>query len=456
MNEKTSEKIFFSKKTRVVALILSVLLIGEIIFSSSVAVSFSSKKFADSEFEQAAAYIEQNDNYLSAGTLSRMRSAVSLLKEPKTYEQLSLFASVAIADEEYGKAAGYLLRAAEQFPGEENELAPDYVKIGCLYALDRNWNEAAAHFKKAIALDASDPSSRLMLCETYLNLDDYENALSALKEYAALADLSAKELDALIRLQIELEKYDEAFASCANAEEDGSLAPADAALYRAEIYYRKGDYQNALEQAELSRNEGGDLAGAASIAAAASEETGDYKKALETCLLLIESGEADLPVYQQAAQDAYLISDFENVLRVSEEALEKFPGSDEAPSFRKWLGLAYFESNKLDKAEENFSAVLEGGEAMPELNYLRAVCEMAGENYEAAADDFTAALALEELTDEALYNRALCYLQLGNTDAASVDFQEIINRGRDAEIVAQICELLQITPDQLEQTNPAE
>ena len=229
MNEAAPQKPFFSKKIRVIALVLALLLFGEIVFSSSVAVSFSSKKYADTELETPAEYIERNDDYLTAGTLSRMRAAVRLLGEPKDYDQFSLFASVAIADEEYDKAAEYLLRAAELYPGDEKGLAAVHVKIGCLRALNKEWSAAAAQFEKAIELDDSSSDARLMLCETYLNMRDYEKALAALEEYSVTEELSGQELDALVQLQIDQQKYDDALASCELGEADGRLSPADAA-----------------------------------------------------------------------------------------------------------------------------------------------------------------------------------------------------------------------------------
>lgn len=451
MNENTPRKTFFSGKIRIVALILAVLLIGEIIFSSSVAVSFSSGKYAGSEYENAAEYIERNDEYLTAGTLRRMRAAVQLLAEPKDYDQLSLFASVAIADEEYGKAADYLLRAAELYPGGDVP-ASLFIKAGCLRALDENWNAAAFLFEKAVALDDADPSARLMLCETYLNLNEYEKALDALESYAALSELSGEEFEALIQLQINLEKYDEALASCTRAEESGLLGEADIALYRAQSLYMKGELNEALAQAERSRAAGGDVASACILIALCGEAEGDYEKALSACLELIDAGDAELAVYQQAAQDAYLLSEHETVIRLSEEALEKFGESDDTLVFRKWLGISYFETGDLAEAEINLTAMIDSGETMPELNYLRGICEMGSERFEEAVSDFTASLASEELKDDALYNRGLCLIKLGDTDAASADFQTVIDRGRDKEVIDLICSLLGITAEQLEQS----
>ena len=448
--ENTPRKSFFPLWVRIVALILAILLIGEIIFSRSVAVNFSSRKYADTDYEHAAEYIEQNDSYLTAGTLSRMRAAASMLGEPKTYEQFSLFASVAIADEDYAKAADYLLRAAEVYEGDDKGLAALYIKVGCLNALDGSWSTAASRFEKAIQLDDTDPSAWLMLCETNLNLGNYEKALSDLETYSTFTELSDEEFDALIQLQISLEKYDDALSSCQKAEETGRIPPADIALYRAQISYMQGDYEKCMELARSSIADGGDPARCNSLIALCCESTGDYKAALAACLELIDKGQADLTIYQQAAQDAYLTSDYENVIRVSEEALEKFGESDETLVFKKWLGLSYFETNDLANAEKNLTAMIDSGETMPELNYLRGVCEMGDGKYEEAVSDFTASLVSEDLYDEALYNRGLCYIKLGDTDAAAVDFQEVIDRDEDEEIIAMICELLGITPEQLE------
>lgn len=454
-NENSPEKSYIPKKIRIIALVLVVLLAGEIIFSNAIAVSFSSRDYAGSEYEQAAEYIEQNDEYLSAGTLARMRAVASTLGEPKTYRQYSLFASIAIADREYTKAADYLLKAIDVYQGNDaKEIASVYVKVGCLRALLKSWSAAAGFFEKAIELDAENPSPWLMLCEANLNSGNYEKALSSLEKYSTLTELSRDEFDALVQLQINLEKYDDALSSCKTAEQNSTAAAADIALYRAQIHYMKGEYSKAIEQAELSRSNGENIAEAGAIIAFCSEEAGDHAGALKACLSVIDAGLADLSVYQQAAQAAYQISDYSTTIRVSEEALEKFGDTDDTLVFKKWLGISFFETNDLANAEKNLTSMIESGESMPELNYLRGICKMASEEYDAAVSDFTASLASEELKDEALYNRALCYIKLENTDAAANDFQKVLDRGSDEEVVKLICDLLGITPDQPDASIP--
>ncbi len=449
MNENTPKKTRIPKAVRVLALILALLFAAEIIFSNATAISFSSKKYADSDYEQAAEVLERNDSYLTAGRLSRMRSVISMIGEPKTYEQFSLFASVAIADEEYAKAADYLSKAVPLYSGDDKGLAADYVKIGCLKALCKSWDTASTWFEKAIELDGENHDAWLMLCQARLNQGRYEDALSALETYSSFRGLSPLEYEALIQLQTALGKYDEALASCDIAEANGSAA-ADIALYRAQLYYTKGEIDTALAQAEASRKAGGDPAGVNAIIALCHESREDFAKASAAWQELINSGKADVSIYQQAAQDAYLASDLDTVIRVSEDALKKFGENEDTLVFKKWLGVSYFEKNDLAKAEVNLTAMLESGESMPELNYLRGICEMGSEKYEAAVADFTASLLSEELIDEALYNRGLCRIKLGNTDEAAADFQEVIDRNKKPEVIDLICDLLQISRDQLE------
>lgn len=444
-NKNSAKKSFFPKKVRIIALILAVLIIGELIFSQSVAVSFSSKKYADSPYEQAAEYIEENDSYLTANRLARMRAAVSTLGEPKTYDDFSQLASAAIADEDYAKAADYLLKAVDVC-SDAGELPSVYLKIGCLMALDGKWDSAISYFDQSIALDDQNPDAHLMLTEAYLNAGEYEKALTALETYSSFKTLSQKEFDALIQLKINLGKYEDALASCDEAEKDGILEDADIALYRAQVFYMQEDWPKSLEQSQKCLRLGGDSLKAYSLIALCSEQAGDYETALNACLEIIDKDQADLAVYQQAAQDAYLLSDHDTVLRIGENALNKFGENDDTLIFKKWLGLSYFETNDLKNAETNLSAVIDSGETEPELYYLRGICEMGSEKYEEAVRDFTQSLSSAELTDEALYNRGLCYIRLGDTDAAAVDFQTVIDRDSDEELIAAICELLGINP----------
>jgi len=452
MNEKDNNpgKSLWPRRIRIIALVLALLLAGELVASNAVSLRFSSGQYAGTDYEEAADYIEQNDDYLNAGTLQRMRAVTELLGKPETYDQFSLFASVAIADQDYAKAVEYLNSAIPLFTGADKDLAVLYIKVGCLEALQNKWRDASESLKKGIALDPENPSGHLMLCESFLNLGDYEKALDELTAYSSMTRLSDEELDALIQLQLNLEKYDEALETCTLAEIDGGYSPSAIDLYRAQIFFMQEDYEAARLSAEKSRDAGSDTTAADLLIALCYENLENYPDALRVYLELIDGGAADLTVYQQAAQDAYLTGDFSTAVRISEDALSRFEESPDTLDFNKWIGLSCFETGDYEKAEKNLTAMLDSGEALPELNYLRGICEMAKEEYEAGILDFTAALNSEELRDEALYNRALCLLQTEKADEAAADFQEIIDRNHDPEILALVCELLNISEEELD------
>jgi len=139
---------------RLLSLFLVFIMVAEMVLMGASRVKFSSSNYEDSDYEKAAEYLEENDEYLTASNLKRMRDLIKLVGKPKTYEEYSLFASVAIADEDYTKAEGYLRGAVERYEGEPKAHADLIVKLGCICAMNDEWTTASGHFGEALRLDS--------------------------------------------------------------------------------------------------------------------------------------------------------------------------------------------------------------------------------------------------------------------------------------------------------------
>lgn len=438
---------------RIVAIFLAILFVGELFLFNSAGIKFSSKDYEGTELEEAADYLQDNDPYLNASRLQRMRNVAATLGTPKTYDEYSLFASVAIADQDYTRAAGYLNTCAEMFTGDDKELADIYVKIGCLWALDKQWKAAGDSFSHAISLNSENSKAYLMLCEARLNTQEYERALDALETYGTMESYRPEEFDALIQLQVNLGRFEDALSSCDQALEAPDTDKPTFLNYKAQTAYLMGNFAEAKRLAQESLDAGGGKTQGLSLISLCCSQEGDYSGAFLAASKILEEENAAPSDFEQAVQYAYLVSDYPSIEEFSSTALEKFGDTPETVVFRKWLGIAQVEKDDYTQALKNLTEYFqkEGKDAIsPELYYLRGLCALANEDYALAEKDFSSGMKSDELKDECLYNRGLCRMKLEKTELAAQDFQEIIDRNADNEILKMTCELLEIDEETLQ------
>ena len=437
---------------RIIAALLVILLIGELALSNMASVKFNASKYADTEYSEAAEYLEENDEYISSTKLERMRAVVRTLQTPKTYEQYFLFASVAIADGDYAKAVEYLKKCIELYEGEDDkELSELYIKCGCLWALQGDWDMAAEELKKGLELDPSNADGQLMIAEVYLRTENYEKALEYMELYEKENPLDASQYIAVATMQFSLGRYAEAVNSCDLAMEQENCDKASVLYLRAQCYYMMEEYDKAQSDSERCYDEGGDELETKLLGAMCCENRGDLRGALDCYRSMIDAGLQDQSLYERAVSCAYSLDDYESMASVSASALEKLElDENSALDFKKWLGIAQLELENYADAEKNLSAYIDADDSVKELFYLRGLCRLSIEDYAGAEKDFTESMTQEDIQDESQYNRAVCRLQLEDSKGAAADFEEILTRNKDPQVIAMVYDLLGLTEEDIE------
>lgn len=444
-NQKTKSRynLFF----RILAGFLAVLMIAQISLFNASSVTFFREKFAGTEYEAAADYIAQNDEYLNATRLQRMREYVRSIGIPNTYEDYSVCASVAIADENYADAITYLSMAVDLFDGPADERGSLMVKLGCLYGMNGNWVRAKRELASAVKLNPSDTSGWLMLAESALRTGDYELALDAMQTYGEMVPLDVSQLSAVAAMQMSLGRGADAVETCTTALGMEGCNEAEFLYSRAQGYLLMGDMEKAGEDIQALRELNSDEVDVRVLEAIDMDARGDYSGALEKYTAILQNQPENLTIYEQAIQCAYLSEDYTSMVSLGTKAL-KLP-MDEAASanLKKWVGVAQLELGEYETAHSLLSQYLQVDEGAGEIHYLRALCSMALMDFDSAVEDFTLAAQTEGLTDECLYNRALCYIETGKAEEAAADFEEILLRNQNPEVVELTMQLLGIEPD---------
>ncbi len=135
-----------------------------------------------------------------------------------------------------------------------------------------------------------------------------------------------------------------------------------------------------------------------------------------------------------------------------EEAVESFTqavdsGKNVADSYRG-LGIAYWEQEEYDLAEEAFkNALSSGAEESASLYALLGNTQMKLEEYEAAIDSYEKGIgagdASEDLAQEMAFNQAAAYEKLGDIDHAREKFQAYTEKYPEDADAAKEAEFLE-------------
>lgn len=437
---KSRYNLFF----RILAGFLAVLMVAQVSLFNASSVTFFRDKFAGTEYETAAEYLAENDDYLNASRLQRMRDYIRSIGTPSTYEDYSVCASVAIADEKYDDAISYLTSAIGMFNGPAEERGGLMVKLGCLYGMTGNWAQAKRELEGAVKLNTMDASGWLMLAESSLRTGEYARALDAMQTYSEMVPLDVTQLTAVAAMQLSLGRGADAVETCTAALDMEGCNRAEVLYSRAQGYLLQGDLEKANEDIQAIQELDTDAVDVRVLEAVSLDAAKDYAGALEKYTAVLKDQPENLAIYEQAIQCAYLAEDYAAMVTLGSEALELPVEEASAATLKKWVGIAQLELGEYETALNLLTDYLAVDDGAGEVHYLRALCSMALMDFESAVADFTAAAQTEGLTDECLYNRALCYIETGNAKKATADFEEILVRNQNPEVVRLTMELLDI------------
>jgi len=330
----------------------------------------------------------------------------------------------------------------ENFEGDSKDLAELNIKLGCLCAMLDQWKKAAEIFRTALEQDPENTQGWLMLTEACYNGEDYPGAAEALHTYSTLEPMNGEQWVTLVSLDMANEDYANAVDSCTKTLENGDCDRADLYFMRSKANYFLKNFEAARADADASIAAGGDYTENMTLKAATYEQDGDYAGILNVLLEMIDHGDADISVYQNALQCAYTTENCPAQIKILKLLLEYDADAETRQLLVKSLATAQFQTGDYDGAEESFTECVEAEPESAELLYLRGLCRMNNGKYKEAEADFSAVIELDQMIDQSMYNRAVCRLSTGNTSGASADLLAIVTRNQDEKIVALANQLL--------------
>lgn len=428
MNQSTN-----SPWKRAVAWILSVTMLGTILFTQ-----------ADAIYGYASGLAEGDP-------LSRIYSLLQdEIKDPQSYDDYYQLASIAIGKGEYDTALEHLdqcmVLAAEDDDAAKADL---WLKKASIFMLKNDDESAQAALSSVLEHDPTSTQALLLRAQMELDRQEYAAAAGDLESYLALVPGDTATRSSLALIYERLERFQDA-AACYDAIY--ALTPEDdsARLNALRSLFLAGDYEKALDGFDAYLAQRKDAATAEDGAAAPVTDellaTACFLKA--ACLMQLARydeaagayGEAILKGYDEAlcleqmVACQYAAEDFEGVITSGERLLqlEREPVARDALYQR--MGVAAMSLEQYDKAVDYLTKSMESGEGLAGNHYYRGVSLLAEKRYQEAIDDFT--LSIEEgfLTQYCYYNRGVCYVQLLDYESVLSDMEMTLTSGDEQSL----------------------
>lgn len=433
---------------RIMAMLLVIVFLLGMYLSFRVQIKFSGLNYVGNVAEYAAKLTENNTGYLSEGTLERAWSILrTSVRRPKTFDEFNTYASIAIAREDYENAAVYLQGCLDTCSGGVAEEAVLCLRLGSLYVLMQDFEEAVKWLDLALVKDDTLASAYFLRAEVRLEQGETQAALDDLHRYQETEGSSPVILASLGALYESAGEYENA-VSCYTLGLSNAQSYQDATyVSRARCYIFLGEMTEArrdLERYFILTDVDPDGEAAAMLGMCLMD-AGEFAGAIEQFHHAVENGyENAWLLYSQSVMCAYVMGDYGTAVRDGKLALA---GSDEAgengAELALWIALSYFAREQWQEATEYFAQAAERDADLEDLRFYQGVCAFSQNDPDTAIRCFTASIERGESLSESYYNRALCYLQLEDAASAEEDLLHFLELSEDEALRAQTEELLE-------------
>ena len=467
--ERPAEEILQAEKKlpkklwrRLLAAFMALVLIAAMFLGYAAQIRFGQLQYVGTVLEHAASVTADNTEYLSESTLMRawniLRYAVG---KPKTYDEFEMYASLAIARQDYAGAIPYMQGCIDQYPGgSPREEAVLHMRLGSLYALSDDVENAITSFGRAIETEPALADAYLLRAQMLSLAGRQEAVVADIRSYDALVGDNPAIRVAVGGLYESAGEYESA-AACytLGLEQSGGTDP--------ELLAARGRCLVLTENLGAARQDFIDF-----FANGGQDPTGEYNLMLGLCRMEAEEYQQALNsfhnalnagyaqrslVYSQCVLCAYIIGDYETVITDGEKALEALnqPSQQEPDTpaivdgrmskeeLHHWIGLARMAGEDFEGAKAEFMMIEDLAKA-PEgvLYYLGLCCASLGENEEAISH-YTNSIEQQQMISLCMYNRGVSYLQLEKLEEGLTDLITVLQRNDDADATAAAAALLQ-------------
>ena len=354
-------------------------------------------------------------------------------------EAYNLLADLAISEEKYQEAAGYLERALELSEGLENEaLSGLCLKTASVYVLCGNRDRAKQLLNRTLELDEASPEAMLLNAQLALEDGDSRKAAEGLERYVELSpeDLSARL--SLARLYENLNDYNAALAEYELLYEKQNSDESHY-LNALRCSFLSGNYEEALGKfdafLEKTSRDSDYYSVALFLRAACVMQLGRLDEAEEGFRQAIDHGYDEGACMEQIMLCSFERGEYQQTAQYGLELLETETRLNTPELMYQRLGASMMMLERYEEAVKYLDEAEKQGLELTGNAYYRGVSLLALHRYEEAAEDFTTSIEQGFLTQFCYYNRGVCYVQLLDYDKAAQDMEMTLTSGQDAELI---------------------
>ena len=354
-------------------------------------------------------------------------------------EAYNLLADLAISEEKYQEAAGYLERALELSEGLENEaLSGLCLKTASVYVLCGNRDRAKQLLDRTLELDEASPEALLLNAQLALEDGDSRKAAEGLERYVELSpeDLSARL--SLARLYENLNDYNAALAEYELLYEKQNSDDSHY-LNALRCSFLSGNYEEALGKfdayLEKTSRDSDYYSVALFLRAACVMQLGRLDEAEEGFRQAIDHGYDEGACMEQIMLCSFERGEYQQTAQYGLELLETEARLNTPELMYQRLGASMMMLERYEEAVKYLDEAEKLGLELTGNAYYRGVSLLALHRYEEAAADFTTSIEQGFLTQFCYYNRGVCYVQLLDYDKAAQDMEMTLASGQDAELI---------------------
>lgn len=361
-------------------------------------------------------------------------------------DRYSLFADLAITEEKYTEAAGYLEKLlALSDDMETEELAQLCLKTASVYVMCGDKDRANQLLDRTLELNEASPEALLLKAQLALEEGDSQKALEGLERVLALDPEDTDTRLTLAQLHENLNDY-----------------PAAAAEYERLYEMQSGDeshYLNALRCSFLSGNDEETLAKFDRYLEQTGQDSAFYPVALflrAACVMQLGQPEEaeegfraamDLGYDEAACMEQIMLctfdrGEYQQTAEYGEELLETEAQLITPELVYQRLGASMMMLERYEEAVNVLDQAESLGLAFTGNAYYRGVSLLALHRFEEAIADFGTSIEENFLTQFCYYNRGVCYVQLHDYEKAAQDMEMTLTSGQDEGLMEAAREII--------------
>ena len=351
----------------------------------------------------------------------------------------NLLADLAISEEKYQEAAGYLEKVLELSEGLEDEaLSLLCLKTASVYVMCGNADRARQLLDRTLELNEASLEALLLNAQLALEEGDSRKAMEALERYVELAPEDLNTRLSLARLYESLNDYSAAMAEYELLYEKQSSDESHY-LNALRCSFLSGNYEEALGKfdryLEKTSQDSDYYSVALFLRAACVMQLGRLDEAEEGFRQAIDFGYDEGACIEQIMLCSFERGEYQQTAQYGVELLETGARLNTPELMYQRLGASMMLLERYEEAVKYLDEAEKLGLELTGNAYYRGVSLLALHRYEEAASDFTTSIEQGFLTQFCYYNRGVCYVQLLDYEKAAQDMEMTLASGQDAELI---------------------